>query len=150
MTEQEKKLVEAWLLVSDYCNSFRGGHEGCVFYKNEYCALNSDELTDQLREKLKQENAELPVLPIPVTKFVRGTHSDSQFKHIIEECGEVAKELRNGSIERAALELGDVVTSCFTMFEILGYGEAARSEIFRQTNEKNEIRGYFEAEDVAE
>ena len=55
MTEQEKKLVEAWLLVSDYCNSFRGGHEGCVFYKNEYCALNSDELTEGLQEQLKQE-----------------------------------------------------------------------------------------------
>ena len=55
MTEQEKKLVEAWLLVSDYCNSFGGGHEGCVFRIDDACCLNSDELTEQLREQLKQE-----------------------------------------------------------------------------------------------
>ena len=123
---------------------------------NNYANCFWNKVANQKMIDLDFENAELreviskrPVLPIPVTKFVRETTADSQIKHIIEECGEVAKELRNGNTEKAALELGDVVTSCFTMFEILGYGEAARSEIFRKTNEKNESRGYFEAEEVA-
>lgn len=112
------------------------------------CAYKMLELARENNELRKADSAR-PVLPIPAAKFVRNTSADSQFKHIIEECGEVAKELRNGNTEFAALELADVVTSCFTLLEILGYDEEARSEFFRQTNKKNEERGYFETEGVA-
>lgn len=116
-----------------------------------------NKVTNQKMIDLDFENAELrkaysasPVLPIPAAKFVRLNTIFVQVAHIVEEIGEVARALKEGDSEGVNKELADVVCACFTALEINGCDEAARSELFQQTNEKNEKRGYFETEGVAE
>ena len=105
---------------------------------------------------LERENYELrkadyarPVLPIPAAKFVHLNTIPVQLAHISEEVGEVARAFKENDTEGMKQELADVICACFTALEIMGCDEAARSEIFQKTNEKNESRGYFEAEEVA-
>ena len=43
-----------------------------------------------------------------------------------------------------AKELVDVITTCITRLEIIGYDADKRQELYQAVNEKNRKRGYFE------
>ena len=131
-----------------------------IFRENEKHSFSNPLLNRVANYKmleLEKENEELrkavsvrPALPIPAKKFVRLNTIPVQLAHISEEVGEVARAFKENDTEGMKQELADVICACFTALEIMGCDEAARSEIFQQTNEKNEKRGYFETEETAE
>ncbi len=142
--EIEKVIVESGKSTDYISSQNRYNNFGNCFW---------NKVTNQKMIDLERENAELrkarPVLPIPAAKFVSKNTIFVQVAHVMEEIGEVARALKEGDSEGVNMELGDVICACFTALEINGCDEAARNEFFRRINEKNEIRGYFETEDVA-
>ena len=47
-------------------------------------------------------------------------------------------------VDDEAEELVDVITTCITRLEIIGYDEIKRQELYQAVNEKNRKRDYFE------
>ena len=43
-----------------------------------------------------------------------------------------------------AEELADIIATCITRLDILGYDEDARQKLYQAVNDKNKSRGYFE------
>lgn len=119
--------------------------------------------------KLKRENEQLKTgkvdmtKPQPCTKFrdadtvewiaklseetdeviqeahIISQHEQSNKEFPCEAMNEVIMEAR----KRFALELTDVITVCVSWLNAEGWDEAARCELHRLVNEKNEKRGYF-------
>ena len=96
------------------------------------------------------------VFPEPTPYFSKVNSIDTQVLHMIEELGEISKELRryneDGISEarkeqyrtRMANEIGDAIISGFTALQIIGYGEKERSKLFSEIIEGNKARGYYE------
>ena len=41
MTEQEKKVIEAVEIIKEYCESFNGDCDGCVFDRGYTCEVDN-------------------------------------------------------------------------------------------------------------
>ena len=119
--------------------------------------------------KLKRENEQLKtgtfdmMKPQPCTKFrdadtaewiaklseetdkvIQETHIISQHEQSNKEfpC-EAMNEVIMEARKRLALELTDVIHVCVSWLNAESWDEAARCELHRLVNEKNEARGYF-------
>ena len=55
-------------------------------------------------------------------------------------CGQCAEFLDCNEAE----ELVDIIATCITRLDILGYDSAARQKLFQAVNDKNKSRGYFD------
>ena len=106
------------------------------------------------------------ILPRPVVrdrngKMIKKHNVKDFFFRVIEELLEATEEYnklktwQNANVhnhkeiseeyrEKFAEEVCDIITVCVSMLEANGIDEEKRSKIFRQVNEKNEKRGYFE------
>ena len=107
------------------------------------------------------------ILPLPVKKNKLGQKvadlSTTEYYRQIEEevleayenavmyetARRIATEVCNtylGEYGRSdeAEELVDVITTCITRLEIIGYDEIKRQELYQAVNEKNRKRDYFE------
>lgn len=97
--------------------------------------------------------------PVPCLRFISQPFSD-QLAHIGSEVSEVSIAYGNyvaapyigdaagqaKEKEHLAEELTDVITAATTALAMLGYDEEARIEMQRRVNEKNRVRGYWEAD----
>ena len=86
-----------------------------------------------------------------IAKLVEETNEVIQEAYIVSQheqsnkefpC-EAMNEVIQGARERLALELTDVIHVCISWLDAEGWDEAARCELHRLVNEKNEKRGYF-------
>lgn len=71
--------------------------------------------------------------------YIIWQHEQSNKEFPCEAMNEVIREAR----KRLALELTDVIHVCVSWLNAEGWDEAARGELHRLVNEKNEKRGYF-------
>lgn len=118
-------------------------------------AQEHKQIVGWIRELQSLQSAELR----PVLKFTKEDNLQTaiikQMNHIESEVREVKAEIREyiGTccveshwIERAALELADVQTSCETLMAILGLDENQRWDMRRKVIAKNRARNYYEVE----
>ena len=106
------------------------------------------------------------ILPLPVKKNKFGQHVadisvNDYYRQIAEEVLEahnaannwlIVKILQNNGCGQCAElldcnepeELVDIIATCITRLDILGYGEDARQKLYQAVNDKNKSRGYFE------
>lgn len=69
-------------------------------------------------------------------------YSQIDWGHKVKE--ELTEVLTAGSPEEQAEEIGDIITVCTSWLESIGYDLAARKQLFRAINVKNNDRGYFD------
>lgn len=97
----------------------------------------------------------LLVHPEPTPHFAKVNDIDTQVLHMVEEIGEVSKELRNYNStinkddqdmyrHKMASEIADSIISGYTALSILGYGRDKRSTLFKTIQERNKARGYYD------
>lgn len=100
------------------------------------------------------------ILPLPVkrNKFgerVASLSVNDYYRQIAEEVLEAHENavmynvFYNGldyveEIDSEAEELVDIIATCITRLDILGYDSDARQKLYQAVNDKNEKRGYFE------
>lgn len=103
------------------------------------------------------------MLPLPVKKnkfeqLTKDLSTTEHYRQISEEVLEAYKEAvleeirmvnavdnRAFFYEREAEELVDIITTCITRLDILGYDASAREKLFAACNDKNRRRGYFDS-----
>ena len=74
---------------------------------------------------------------VELLRKIGACNSSNSCKDFIDEIVEAEKTAE-------AEELVDVITTCITRLEIIGYDENKRQIMYETVNEKNRKRGYFE------
>jgi len=95
-------------------------------------------------------------LPLPVKRNKFGRNVDTltvteYYRQIEEEVLEAyaeaikagMSEKKSAFIDSEAEELVDIIATCITRLDIIGYDESARQKLYDAVNEKNHKRGYF-------
>lgn len=70
-----------------------------------------------------------------------------QYAKIYEEVKEVGQAINGKDRDNLIEEVGDVITSCVTMLDMLGVNAVERGALYGRINQKNAARGYFDAPD---
>lgn len=107
---------------------------GADMTKPQPCTKFRDADTVEWIAKLSEETDE-----VIQEAHIVSQHEQSNKKFPCEAMNEVIMEAR----KRLALELTDVIHVCVSWLNAEGWDEAARCELHRLVNEKNEKRGYF-------
>ena len=102
--------------------------------KPQPCTKFRDADTVEWIAKLSEETDE-----VIQEAYITPQHEQSNKEFPCEAMNEVIMEAR----KRLALELTDVIHVCVSWLNAEGWDEAARCELHRLVNEKNEKRGYF-------
>ena len=102
--------------------------------KPQPCTKFRDADTVEWIAKLSEETDE-----VIQEAYIISQHEQSNKEFPCEAMNEVIMEAR----KRLALELTDVIHVCVSWLNAEGWDEAARCELHRLVNEKNEKRGYF-------
>ena len=84
-------------------------------------------------------------LPLPVWKDKFGwsvaNYDDRQWYLKLQE--EIFEAFNAASMQERAQELTDVITTCVSYLNALGFDQNDRQELQRAVNSKNAARGYF-------
>ena len=102
--------------------------------KPQPCTKFRDADTVEWIAKLSEETDE-----VIQEAYIISQHEQSNKEFPCEAMNEVIMEAR----KRLALELTDVIHVCVSWLDAEGWDEAARCELHRLVNEKNEKREYF-------
>ena len=84
-------------------------------------------------------------MPMPVRNDGKRSVSEyttNDWAHKVKE--ELIEACTAGSPEEQALEIADIITTCTSWLESTGNDFEKRKQLFRQTNCKNQGRGYLE------
>lgn len=99
------------------------------------------------KNKFGQRVADLPVDVYygQIAEELLEAHNAANNRHIVkilrnDGCGQCSEILDCNEPE----ELVDIITTCITRLDILGYDEDARQKLYQAVNDKNKSRGYFE------